>query len=213
MVKKSKPMAAGDVAISPDTDPRRWANSAGTYIAGRAYLDEADQTAAEMEAKWGADRLRLLVSPELREKFDRQRYLLNQAVWGGELEDVRRESQRMVRAYIALDTAATQAGAEPLTPMCWEIGLEDGTVAAIVPDNARAHLVRAEGRAISIYTLEEIARLLQGFPSLVKAKLSFPGAEIVAVRRSIDDPLQSVHDTSLPLDSADFGEESHERED
>lgn len=194
-------LVAGDHAATPEPDSRRWANSAGTYIAGRAYLDEADATAAEMETKWGADRLRLVVSPDLREKFDRQRYLLNQAIWGGELEDVRREAQRMVRAYLALDTAATQAGAERLPPMCWEIGLEDGTVAAIVPDNARAHLVKAEGRAISIYTLEEIARLLSKFPSLVKAKLTFPGAEVVAVRKSVDDPLQDWHDTALPLDA------------
>src|SRR5258708_6557656 len=87
-----------------------WARSAGTYIAGRAYLDGADETAAEMEAKWGCDRLRLLVGPELREKFDRQRYLLNQAIWHGELEEVRRESNRMVAAWLALDRAAESAG-------------------------------------------------------------------------------------------------------
>ena len=46
-----------------------------------------------MEAKWGCDRLRLLVGPELREKFDRQRYLLNQAIWHGDLEAVRRHLQ------------------------------------------------------------------------------------------------------------------------
>jgi hypothetical protein len=203
---KKQTLTAGDTALEIRSDDRRWAQSAGTYIAGRAYLDEADHTAAQMEAKWGADRLRLVVTPDLREKFDRQRYLLNQAIWGGELEDVRREAQRMVRAYLALDGAAARSGAEPLPPMCWEIALEDGTVAAIVPDNARAHLVKAEGRAISIYTLEEIARLLAGFPSLVKAKLSFPGAEVVAVRRSISDPLLSVHDTDGPLDEVAEGE-------
>jgi hypothetical protein len=33
-----------------------WARTNGTYIAGRAYIDGADETASEMEAKWGADR-------------------------------------------------------------------------------------------------------------------------------------------------------------
>ena len=42
-----------------------------------------------MEDKWGNGRLRLLVSTELREKFDRQRYLLNMAVTNGALADVR----------------------------------------------------------------------------------------------------------------------------
>ena len=87
-----------------------WARTNGTYLTGRAYIDGADETASEMEAKWGADRLRLLVSPELREKFDRQRYLLNQAIWHGELEDVRREANRMTTAWLALDRAAAAAG-------------------------------------------------------------------------------------------------------
>ena len=97
----------GDTQLRPLSDERSWARSHGTYIAGRAYVDGADQTASEMEAKWGADRLRLLVSSEWREKFDRQRYLFNQAIWHGELEDVRREANRMTTAWLTLDRVAT----------------------------------------------------------------------------------------------------------
>src|ERR1700749_2246308 len=124
-------------ASSADTRPlgdqKSWARTNGTYLAGRAYIDGADETAAEMESKWGADRLRLLVSPELREKFDRQRYLFTQAIWHGDLEAVRREAGRMVNAWQALDRAATDAGKQPLSPLVWEIPLDDKTVAAIVP--------------------------------------------------------------------------------
>jgi hypothetical protein len=89
---------------------RKWAATHGTYISGRAYVDEADATAMEMERRWGCGRLRLLVGPELREKFDRQRLLFNQAIWHGrEVEDVKRESLRMVKAWLALDKAATEA--------------------------------------------------------------------------------------------------------
>ena len=76
---QAKRALAGDLNATVPADERTWARSHGTYIAGRAWLDEADATAAQMEAKWGVDRLRLLVRPELREKFDRQRYLLNRA--------------------------------------------------------------------------------------------------------------------------------------
>jgi hypothetical protein len=183
---------------------KSWARTPGTYIAGRAYLDGADESAAEMEAKWGCDRLRLLVGPELREKFDRQRYLLNQAVWHGELEEVRRESGRMVAAWQALDRAAVAAGKLPLVPNVWEIPLEDGTVAAVVPDDAQAHAVVGEGRKVSVFTLEEIGRLLSNYPDIAKAKLTFPGATITAVRRSVDDPLNAIHDTDLPLDEIGF---------
>jgi hypothetical protein len=77
----------------------RWATSPGTYITAQSYIDGADQVAVEAERKWGAGRLRLLVSAELREKFDRQRYLYNQAIWHGDLEAVRREAQRMATAW------------------------------------------------------------------------------------------------------------------
>jgi len=177
-----------------------WARTPGTYIAGRAYLDGADETACEMEAKWGCDRLRLLVSPELREKFDRQRYLLNQAIWHGELEAVRRESGRMVSAWMALDRAAESAGASKLSAAVWETTLADGSVAAIVVDDAHAHAVVAEGRKVAVYTLDEIGRLLSSYPGIAVAKLTFPGATITAVRRSIEDPLKAINDTQEPLD-------------
>jgi hypothetical protein len=190
---------------------RSWDRSHGTYIAGRAYLDEADQTAAQMEAKWGADRLRLLVDPELREKFDRQRYLLNQAVWHGELEAVRREAMRMVKAWLALDAAATASGKQPLSPLVWEIAMDDGTVAAIVPDNSHAHAVITEGRKVAVFTLEEIGRLLSLYPTISKTMTVWPGAEVTAVRRNTEDPLDAIHDSQLGLDDPipEFAEPLH----
>lgn len=178
-----------------------WARSHGTYIAGRAYVDGADETAIEMEAKWGADRLRLLVDPDLREKFDRQRYLFNHAIWHGDLENVRRESGRMVNAWNALDRAAAAAGKQPLQPTVWEIPLEGGSVAAIVPDVSHAKAVNAEGRQVAVYTLEEIGRLLSAYPQLAQAKAVFPGATITEIRtRSIEDPLNSIWETESNLD-------------
>jgi hypothetical protein len=179
---------------------RSWARTNGSYIAGHAYVDGADQTACEMEAKWGADRLRLLVSPDLREKFDRQRYLFNQAIWHGELKDVRRESGRMVNAWFALDRAAENAGASKLSREVWEVALADGSVAAIVPTDSHAALVNAEGRQIAVYTLEEIGRLLSAYPHIAKTKKVFPGATVIAVRRSVEDPLNGVCDTAERLD-------------
>jgi hypothetical protein len=190
----------GDTQVRPLSDERSWARSNGTYIAGRAYLDGADQTASEMEAKWGADRLRLLVAAEWREKFDRQRYLLNQAIWHGELEDVRREANRMTNAWLTLDRIAVEAGKAPLSLQCWEIALDDGSVAAIVPDNDHAHVVIGEGRQVRVFTLDEIGRLLSAYPDIAKTKLVFPGAKVVAVRRSVDDPLDGIHDSKVGLD-------------
>lgn len=195
-------LTAAQSAFAPRTmmaGDKSWARTHGTYIAGRAHVDGADETAAEMEAKWGCDRLRLLVEPELREKFDRQRYLFNQSIWHGELEDVKREAGRMIFAWQVLDRAAVVAGKLPLSPTVWEVPLEDGTVAAVVPDIASARAVVAEGRAVAVYTLDEIARLLSISPT-VKAKMVFPGATIISVNRTVTDPLSSINDTNEPLD-------------
>jgi hypothetical protein len=140
------------------------------------------------------------LSPELREKFDRQRYLFNRAIWYGDLEEVRRESGRMVKAWMALDRAAESAGALKLAPRVCEVPLAGGSVAAIVPTDCHAAFVNAEGREVAVYTLEEIGRLLSAHPHIVKAKEAFPGARVTAVRRSVEDPLNAVWDTAEPPD-------------
>lgn len=199
---KPQPVVIGESMTIPKAEPRAWAQAHGTYIAGQAHIDEADGMAAAMEGKWGCDRLRRLVGPELREKFDRQRFLFNRAVWHGELDDVRREATRMVNAWRALDADAEKLGAKKLDPQVMEVVLADGRIAAIVPDNDHARLVIHEDRRMDVYTLEEIARLLNGFPELARVKDSYPGSEVVAVRRSIGDPLDAIHDTGEGLEEA-----------
>ena len=184
----------------PLGSPQSWAQQTpGTLIAGHAAIDGADHAAIAMEQKWGVGRLRLLVSTELREKFDRQRYLFNQAVWYGDLEAVSRESSRMAAAWRALDGAAEAAGASCLSPEVWEVVLEDGTVAAIVRTPEDAHAVTAQGRKLVVYTLDEIGRLLSHYPAIAQAKQTFPGATVEAVRRP-SDPLDSLRDTAGGLD-------------
>lgn len=194
--------------------PIPWMATPGMYIAGRAALDEADALEVEMELKWGRDRLRLLVSTELREKFDRQRYLTSQARWMGELEDVRREAGRMAKAWIALDKAAEAGGAQVLDPAIWEVCLNDGTVATIVKEPQLANRILAEGRRINVYTLEEIAHMISAFPEIAKVKKEFPGATVTKTKTHVTDPLQTplgstteegIFDTTAPIDGAPTG--------
>jgi hypothetical protein len=187
----------------PDTrplgSPNSWARTPGTYISAQAHIGGVDHVAVTMEAKWGVGRLRLLVSPELREKFDRQDYLLNQAIWHGDVEDVRREAARMTTAWQALDRAAEDAGSAKLNPVVWEVALADGTVAAIVRDASEARAVTADGRRLAVYTMEEIARILSHHSAVNQAKLTFPGATVTAVRRP-SNPLDAFPDTDTDLD-------------
>lgn len=192
-------MQFGDKVVQPAVvQPAPWARSHGEYISGQAYIDEADQAAVAADGKWGVGRLRLLVGPELREKFDRQRYLFNQAIWHGDLEAVRRESGRMENAYRALDAAAVEQPTRPHEVL--EVALADGTVAVIVPDNRAVEAGQASGRQVAVYTLAEIGRLLSAYPDIVKAKQIFPGAEVTDVRPPPRDPLESIIDTELGLE-------------
>ncbi len=211
MAKKPtrKPPSDRGVAVS-SYKPIPWMATPGMYIAGRAALDEADALEVELELKWGRDRLRLLVSTELREKFDRQRYLTSNARWKGDLEDVRREAGRMVKAWIALDKAAEEAGAQVLDPAIWEVCLDDGTVATLVREPQLANRILAEGRKINVYTLEEIAHMISAFPEIAKIKQEFPGSTVTKTKTRVEDPLQSplgatqeegIFDASAPIDN------------
>ena len=177
-----------------------WHATVGTFISGQAEIDDVDLLAIEMEGKWGVDRLRLLVPVELREKFDRQRYLLNRATWHGELADVIREAKRMCAAWRALDKAATAAGKEERAAEVWEMALEDGRTVALVRTEHDARRVRPDGRFMDVYTLDEIGHLICGFPALAKIRETFPGAMVERVRTRIKDPLDAIPDSKAPID-------------
>lgn len=211
MAKKPmrKPSASDRGVPVSNYKPIPWMATPGMYIAGRASLDEADALEVKLELKWGRDRLRLLVSAELREKFDRQKYLTSQARWSGGLEDVHREAARMVVAWNALDKAATAAGAQELDPEVWEVALRDGTVAAIVREPWLINRISAEGRRVNAYTLEEVAMMISAFPDLINVKKHFPGAEITPTKTQVRDPLETpvglptdegIFDTTPPID-------------
>jgi hypothetical protein len=178
-----------------------WQRSPGLFIAGQEEVTEVDIVAHEMERKWGVDRLRLLVDKDLREKFDRQRYLFSQAIWCGELEDVRLQSRRMAKAWQALDRAAMDAGKGQAAPEVWEVALSNGRAVAILRDWQDAAVFEAQrsDRSAQVYTLEEIARLIEGFPEVIRAKAMFAGSEVTRTKGPERDPLRGI-EAFAPID-------------
>lgn len=199
-MSKLPKLILGDGEAGSRSHAAPWQVTPGTVISGRAFIDEADVVAVAMEAKWGVGRLRLLVGASLCEKFDRQRYLFNHAIWHGDLEEVRTQSARMINAWRALDATATQEGHQGPAAEAWEVALEDGSVAVLCRSEADAGAIRADGRNLRVYTLDEVARLLSGFPTLARIKEQFPGAAVTDVRSMPSDPLLDIHDTSGGLD-------------
>jgi len=149
---------------------------------GQGIIDGVEHVRGEMERRWGVGRLRLVVDADLRVRFDRQVDHLNTAIHHGDIEDVRREGQRMINAWRALSRAAEAGGAFELHPLVWEVQLDDGRVVGIVRTGAEARHVHQNGRQIELWTLEEIARLIVAFPVCVKAKELWPGAEVISAR-------------------------------
>ena len=153
-------------------------------------IESVDHLASDLELKWGPGRLRLLVDEQLRGKFDRQRSKFNDAVWSFDDRQIDKHAAAMRRAWQALDRAAEEAGAEPLDPDVFETTLDDGRVIAVARNSAEAWVAAHRlGRDVSVWSMSEIARLIDGYPELVDIKTHWPGAAVKAVRTPLPDKL------------------------
>ena len=100
----------------------------------------------------------------------------------------------------AEDAAAEAAGASQADPEVWEVAGGSGVVYAIVRTPIDARRVVASGRFIHVYSLDEIANLLDNFPEVAKIKQTFPGAAVVPSRSWVADPLDGIPNAKTPLD-------------
>ena len=148
----------------------------------RALVDGLDVIARNMERKWGVDSLRLLVPDVLRARFDRQKDLLDEAIYDGRAAYIAPQVEAMKRAWVVLDQAAVEAGATVLTPEVWECVLPStGETVALVRTEAEAHHVARDRRA---FTVAEIGKLIDGLgPTVLEVKRLFPGAAVTAVSK------------------------------
>jgi hypothetical protein len=155
----------------------------------QAIWEGVDAARAEAEATWGAERLPLLVDDELRAKLRRQQVRWSTAyqdAWAApmltrsHLDAVEAAAGGMKRAWAAIAAAAAEAGHRPLHPDVWEARLGDGSVAAVVRSNDDAAKVIASGRHVHVYTMAEVANLIDALPdALQMAKVVFPGAKVM----------------------------------
>lgn len=180
----------------------KWQSSHGTFITGQSFVDEVTLVADRVESKWGVGRVRMLVGPELRDKFDRQRYLFNQALWFGELEDVRVQSGRMIKAWNALDKAADELGHKPKPADVWDVISPEGNVYAIARNDDEAKAYRREdGKPVRLFSVEEICRVLDAQGMMGQIKDHFPEAEITDFQdRAIGDVLDDIWTSQRGLD-------------
>ena len=194
---KSKPV---------DPKPPGYTRSAWDVDLITAAIDRLDAVAARHENLWGPGRLRLLVDDELRAKFDRQTKRVNSLIWSDDqpARDVVPHIDGLARGWAVLDQAARAAGHQPLPPDVWEVRTDDGRVFAICRDNADAWLAgiaaKGEGRALAVYTIAEVARLLGAYPDVARVKAAFPGALVERAQIASDlPPMDWAVGDALPI--------------
>lgn len=169
------------------------------------HITTVDQAVAAAERRWGVGRLRLLVSETTRTRFDRADQMWNQAIAAERAGDFPAKpipdlAAMMLRAWAAMDAEATAAGCQHIGPAAFEHATASGTVLVVCPTRADAtayvQAAHAAGRAVLVWTMEEVAALIGPQQLLASVKQHFPGAMVrtARIRSDGDEAIQAVYE-------------------
>lgn len=124
------------------------------------WIDRLDQTGIDYEARWGCNRLPLLVDADTAAKWSRQWAKLDEAIEERNLSLVRELAEGCIRAWAFIEKKAIDAGHKPIAPDAWEIQHPDsGRVYRIVKTRNDAYAPAPQNTVT--YSLEETARILE----------------------------------------------------
>ena len=165
-------------------DPVLHPSSSRESIECDIALAAFDRASREMDKAWGVDRLVELVSPDIAKRWGQAMSDLNEAIISNDPQMVRARVDICLRGLKAMNAAAEAAGMPKADPMIWEYEYE-GQTFGIIEDGRQWPAAYDKRPGMAIYTLREVAVALHAHKNgLVNAvKLSFPGAEIKAIRR------------------------------
>lgn len=147
------------------------------------HIHKLDQVAVEYEAKWGVGRLEKLVSENLAQKWKLQKEKLDEAIRERNPSRVMALVDGCVRGYAALETDALKNGHALNPPEWWDVRHESGRIYRIVKSEPQSRLA-AQGclsDGVTVYTLQEVARLLDSFDHVNKVKDTFKDAKVSKV--------------------------------
>ena len=181
----------------PKTNKVYYQPSQGALKRQQAALHKYDDEVNRLERKWGIDRLPWLVPVELRDRFYEQLDKLNAAI--DKCDGVEHEVEVTLRGCAAIERAAIEGGAEPLTGEYIEGRMPDGTVLAITANGYEAGKVKQDNREMTVYTVDEVGVILeqwlkekQAKAFVDEAKNVFAGAVVESVTKTaklIDDEI------------------------
>jgi hypothetical protein len=154
-----------------------------------ALIRTVDEQARQLNKRWGHNRLPHLVPLEWTERFRSQKRKWEMACFEfsgspnpDDLAIIRKHGEAMIRAFSKLEDLAVENGYLPTPPAHWEFELKDGTPVILVRDRADMSMIEPDGRSVQIWSLEEVATIIEKFPMIALAKDAFPGAQVVQMK-------------------------------
>jgi len=163
----------------------KWQWDLKTVNDGQFAVNALDELTDAMDRRWGVGRLRHLINANLRAKFDAQRLKATTAIRSGSIDDVKVQCQRMCNALRAADESATKS---------WGSAPASRVMACVTPAGRRLVIVQADDDIASVpledgdsaYSLEEIARMLEGMPAVVReVKATFQRSRVAILQPAV----------------------------
>ena len=145
------------------------------------YLTRLDQVRVEYESRWGVSKLPGLISEELRGKWERQCSKLDTAAQERRVNDVAELVEGSIRAYGAMEREALARGHKMHDAEMWDVEHpESKQVYRIVKNNYDAGISLKDG--VRVYTLVEVARILEKKDTINAVKDVFPDATVAKIQ-------------------------------
>ena len=134
-------------------------------------LDKLDIKAAEVESRWGVERLERLVSFDMAQKWRRQMDKLNEAISESDVFTLPEIVNGTIRGYEAMEADAVAQGNQPHdAPFAWTVALPSGKTLAIVRHPKDASLMndlKRDHGDVVVWTIDEIANIIESEYTLV----------------------------------------------
>ncbi len=144
-------------------------------------IQKYDEALSAAERVWGVDRLPYLVDADLRQRWQRGVEKLNEGIRNRDVQSVERLVDNMLKGLGKLIAAAREAGHAPLQADVWEARLKDGRVLRLVRSSS-AVADQTDERDVVVWSLEEVARVVEANSSVNRVKQVFPGAIVTSVK-------------------------------
>ena len=154
-------------------------------LALRGALRPLERVEMEMEATWGFDVMPDLVSADTAARFASASEKLKVALQSGELAEVTKRAEVLVRGWNAMEVEARLAGHSPLgAGRFWFSEAEDGTRFCFVASEANVFAARKLFPDCKVWAMAEVMKLLGSgeMEAVNQVRERFPGAVVSDVR-------------------------------